>query len=738
MRLNNKPKEWNFYMHPHQFKPTLLAFSIAITLTPFAQAAQEKTDLQEVVVSATRTEQNIKDVSSSVSSVSSESMESHLASNPQQALKYTPGVEVQGQGRFGISDYNIRGTDGDKIKVMVDGVEQVSPYNPGATEQRHYPGTIEVDSLTAIEINKGPSSTLYGSDALGGAVLFKTKDPSDVLVTDGNENRFGIKSSYTSVDETFKNTATWAMRHDDLETLLIVTYADGSETETHGSGSDVSGGERGAADPADKKIGNVLGKVYYRLNDNHRIGLVAEYYQRRYDEQELHYDGYSIAYPGMGPMITYADNYNKDNVSRLRVGVNHDWTMNTLMADSLKWSLNYQQSDSEYKNYDTTTGMMGSGKRMRYRDGSDDLIQFDAQFDKLAEFASSYHQFTYGVSYSNDKFALDNTDYKYDLGTVTPGSTGIPDATLQKWGLFLQDQAFLFDERLVLTAGVRYDGFRTDPETDAQFDTNYPSNSEDAVTGKLGAVYHISENFSTFAQISQGFKAPSVYDLYYHYDQGAIFEPNPDLKAEKSLAYELGFRGYSDVGRFEISAFYNDYSDFIDSHSTGEEQDGKDVYTTENIANAEIYGIEFASTVNLDAAFNAPRGLYSKFSVAYAEGRDKDTDENIDSVAPLTGVVGVGYDSINRTFGGLVNVSMVASKDNWSDDEVEAVAGYTIVDLTAYYRPINDLTLRAGLFNAFDKKYWLYSEMNTTNFAASQDFYSQPGRNWGVSLDYQF
>ncbi|WP_105902088.1 TonB-dependent hemoglobin/transferrin/lactoferrin family receptor [Vibrio gangliei] len=726
-------------MYPTNIKPSLLACSIALTLTPAAYAAQELTALEEVVVSATRTEQAVKDVSSSVASVSSQSMESQLATDPQQALKYTPGVEVQGHGRFGISDYNIRGTEGDKIKVMVDGVEQASPYNPGATEQRHYPGTVEVDSLTAIEVNKGPSSTLYGSDALGGAVLFKTKDPSDVLVTDGNENRFGIKSGYTSADETFKNTATWAMRQDDLETLLIVTYADGSETETHGSGADVAGGERGAADPADKKIGNLLGKVYYRLNDNHRIGLVAEYYQRRYDEQELHYDGYSIMMPGSGmPMITYADNYNKDNVSRLRVGVNHEWTMSNVMADSLKWSLNYQQSDSEYKNYDTSTGMMGSGKRMRYRDAGDDLIQFDAQFDKLAEFANSYHQFTYGLTYIHDQFALDNTDYKYDLGTVTPGSTGVPDATLQKWGLFLQDQAFFLDETLVLTAGVRYDGFRTDPEADEQFDTDYPSNSEDAITGKLGAVYHISNHFSTFAQISQGFKAPSVEDLYYYYNQGAIFNPNPDLKAEKSLAYELGFRGYSDVGRFEISAFYNDYTDFIDGYNTGEQQDGKDVYTTENIANAEIYGIEFSSTVNLDAAFNAPRGLYSKFSVAYAEGRDKDKDVHLDSVAPLTGVVGIGYDSLNRNYGGLVNVTMVASKDDWSDETVEAVSGYTLVDLTAYYRPINDLTLRAGLFNAFDKKYWLYSDMESGYSTASRDFYSQPGRNWGVSLDYQF
>ena len=727
------------YMSTFNFKPSLLSMAIALSFSSPLIAA-EKTALNEVVVSATRTEQNIKDVSSSISVVSDDTIDNQLSTDPQQALQYTPGVNVEGQGRFGIADYNIRGMNEGRIKVMVDGVEQPTPYNPGASEQRHNPGTIEVDTLSAIEINKGPSSTLYGSDALGGAVLFKTKNPDDILITNGNENRFGIKSTYTSSDETFKNTLAWAMRQNDLETLLMVTYANGHETQTHGSGSNSNGSTRGAADPADKQIGNLLGKIYYNVNDNHRLGLTVEYYQRNYDETELHSEGSSI---NMGPMgsLVYSDNYNEDDVNRLRVGLEHEWQMNTAIADSLHWSVNYQASDSEYKNYDTTTGFMSSGQRMRYRDASDNLIKFDAQFDKLVDLSTHYHQLTYGVSYSNDKFELDNTDYKYDLGTVTPGSTGLPDARLEKWGIFAQDQAFFLDESLIITAGVRYDGFKAKPKEDEGFTTNYSENKEDAVTGKLGAVYHLNENLSTFAQISQGFKAPTVQELYYVYNTGAVYEPNPDLDAEKSLAYELGFRGQHALGSFELTGFYNDYDDFIDQANIGTEvSTGKEIYTNQNISKAEIYGVEFSARLNLDEALSAPEGLYSKFSIAYAEGKNKDTGDHIDSVAPLNGVVGLGYDSLNNTYGGLLSVSMTASKDNWSTDGVADVAGYTLVDLTGYYRPINDLTLRAGLFNAFDKKYWEYSNMNMDEHSSStnRDFYSQPGRNWGVSLDYQF
>lgn len=713
------------------FKPSLLSATIAFTFSSQLMAAQTSV-LDEIVVSATRTEQNSKDVAASVDIISSDKIDQTMATDPKQALQYNPAVAAQGSGRFGIANYNIRGMEDSRVKIMVDGVQQPTSYNPGATEQRFYPNSIEIDTLSAIEINKGPSSTLYGSDALGGVVLFKTKDPSDVLVTEDNENRFGIKSSYTSADQTFKNTATWAMREEKLETLLMLTYADGHETQTYGDGADVEGPDRGLADPADKTFSNILAKAFYQINAAHRVGLTVEYYQRQYDQQELSYEGYSI-----GSIITYSDNFNEDETDRLRVGISHNWQMGTTLADKVAWSLNYQASDALFKNYDTSTGVYGSGERMRERDAKNDSIQFDAQFDKLVATENSSHQLTYGINLIQDKFQLNNTDYKYDLGTVTPGSTGMPDATLIKWGAFIQDQMLLLDDNLILTAGLRYDSFKTTPKTNEGYETEYDANKNDAFTGKLGAVYHISDQFSTFAQISQGFKAPTVYDLYYFYNTGAQVDPNSDLEAEKSLSYELGFRGQSQSVRFEVVGFYNDYSNFITDQYLGDLDDGRQHFTRQNINKAEIYGAEFSSTVLLDQAFNAPSGLYSKLSVAYTEGRDKESGAHLDSVSPLTGNIGIGYDTANNKFGGLLNVTMSASKDDWETDDNFVAAGYTIVDLTTYYSPMQDLTLRAGLFNALDKKYWVYSDING-NVGENQDSQTQPGRNWGVSLDYQF
>lgn len=219
---------------------TLLSMSIMAALAPVANA-KSVAYLDEVVVSATRSAQAKKKVSAAIETESRQELDLIMAHDLAEAFRYTPGVHAEVDGRFGLSGFNIRGVDGGRVKTMVDGVQQPVPYNPGANEQRSYPNAVEIDTLQAIEINKGPASTLYGSDAIGRAVLLKTKDPADVLVTEGNKQRFGLKTSYTSVDKEFKNTLTWAMRQEKLETLLMATYAKGHETKTHGSGADIEG-----------------------------------------------------------------------------------------------------------------------------------------------------------------------------------------------------------------------------------------------------------------------------------------------------------------------------------------------------------------------------------------------------------------------------------------------------------------------------------------------------------------
>ncbi len=189
---------------------------------------------------------------------------------------------------------------------------------------------------------------------------------------------------------------------------------------------------------------------------------------------------------------------------------------------------------------------------------------------------------------------------------------------------------------------------------------------------KVGSVYHFNRNLSLFGQISQGFKAPTVSDLYYFYSHGAIIEPNPNLKAEKSLAYELGLRGGNDYATFELTSFYNDYRDFITSEKIGTDA-GRDVYTKTNLDKVKIYGVELNSEFDLDTMIDAPQGTYSRISVAYVDGEDERTGKTLDSIAPLTGVLAVGIDRDN--YGSAIDWKMVAGKDEWLTEDNVNVQG---------------------------------------------------------------
>ncbi|PSW33325.1 TonB-dependent hemoglobin/transferrin/lactoferrin family receptor [Photobacterium phosphoreum] len=706
---------------------TLIASSLVMAFSSPSLFAQDSvSQFDEIVVSGTRTEESIKNIPASVAKVTSEQMNKNLATDVKQALKYVPGVSVNGQGRFGMEDITIRGMKGSRVKVLVDGVEQPTSYNPGADVMRRNSNNYEIDTLKAIEVNKGPTSTLYGSDALGGTVIMQTKNPEDLLK--GESSYVGLKSGYASADDQYKLGVEAAKRIGDLETMIIYTYRNGHETDAYDTHDNSKGVTRKSADPLNMESHNVLAKAFYQINNANRIGFTGEYYTRNANGNILSRDGYSVM-----PGFTYIKTRGDDTSSRKRFGFEHEWLAENVVFDSLKWQVNWQQQRSQHNNYDHTDMF---GDRNRYREGNDTSTQFDIQFAKAIEFAQSRHQLTYGATVVNDKFDLNYVDYNLDNGTSKPGPTEVPTAKSEKRGVFIQDQVFLLNDKAVVTAGARYDEFEAKPDAAS----GLKDHKSDAFTARLGAVYHWTDNFSTYGQYSQGFRAPTLHEMYYdksNIPHGYIIKSNPNLKPEESNSYELGLRAENHVGNVTASVFYNDYSNFIQKVTTN--ANNLDITTNENIEKARIYGAELSANVWLDEVINAPLGTYAKVSIAYLDGEDKQTGKTLDTIAPLTSVVGVGYDAPNEVWGTALDVKMVAAKDNWQDKGNLNVAGYTTVDLTTYYHPVKDMTVRAGLFNALDKEYWQYQDMAGVNKTTDGiDRRSQPGRNFGINVNYDF
>lgn len=734
-------------------------------IVPLAHASENDTGSQKtanktkptetMVVVASRNELALSDVAGSVAVVTSKDLEKQMANSIEDSLRYIPGVSMNGNARFGASDFNVRGIEGSRIKVLIDGVEQPVSYGSGISGTvmnvlGKGQGQVEVDTLTAIEVNKGASSSLYGSGALGGSVLMRTKTADDLL--NGKTDHASVDAGYQSRDSSYKTTINAARQfNDSLKGMVIFTHRDGNELQTHNDGADVIGENRGQADPLNATSNNVLSKLEFQANENNQWVITGQYFEKNSDGKGLSLENTSSGF------YSYSNYRYEDTQRRARAGIKHIWAAHTPLFDHLTWQANWQTSEAKNSTYDTRTSAFppnNSLDRTRQRNAKDTSTQLDIQFDKTFALGASNHDFIYGATLVDSEFKLETRDTD-SSGSDTSGVVEMPPKTdVQKIGIFAQDQIYLLEDRLIVTAGLRYDMFQYRPTEDPQSIPGnigeYKNHDSDAVTGQFGGVFHFNEITSAYAKYAYSFKAPTPEELYYSFERNpipnmkVIILANPDLKPETSNSIEIGVRQNHSAFNWELAGYYNDYNDFINSVSWTEIRNGaRYMYSkNENIDNARIYGAELSSALQLGSVTSLPTGTYLRLTGAWSKGEDKDTDKAIDTIAPLTGVLGLGYDRIDGSYGWEATITAVASKDgnDWSDEKNLTAPGYGILDITAYAHPIKDLTIRGGVFNLLNKKYWSYSRLNglTESSVSNLDSISSAGINFGLNAKYEF
>lgn len=723
------------------FKRTPIAGAVLMALSSSILAADKPTifTLDKVTVASTRTEQKQEDVANTVSVITEETIEKDISSNIRDLIRYEPGVEVgSGTGdaqRFGSKGFNIRGMDENRVKITVDGISQANSFTPtGNPFQRSGRNHVDIDSVKRVEIVKGPASTLYGSDALGGIVAFTTKDPVDYLDS-GDSFGGSVKTRYGSSDESLSETLTLANRIGNLESMVLYTRRDSDEQENH----DDSENDR---DNQDFESDNFLVKLQYQLNPAHRIGLTYEDYQsqNRTDiSSKLSSSSYSDFY------------YGDDETERQRASIFHQWLGDNALFDTLTWQADWQESNMDQE---THTMFGSSSPRYRIKDYTheEELWRLSAQFDKTL----NIHHLTYGFEYNDTEL----TNQQDTLYPTDPSSNtldrAVPVVEGTSYGLYLQDQISLMNGRLLVTPGIRYDNFEAKPKIDNNYTPPAPTAADladhdsDKVTFRLGTVFKITDVTSIFAQYSQGFKAPDLIDLYYaserNYGPGFHYLtlPNPDLDPEESDSYELGLRMNGDLGNFELVAFYNDYKDFIESTTVNSIYNSTTfdrVSQSRNIDAATIWGLEARAALWLDDTIGAPTGTSLQVAIAFADGENDTDDTPLESVAPLKAVFGLNYDAPSENWGATLNWTLVDNKDaeELTDEDNFATPGYGILDLIGHYKVTDNLSLRAGVYNITDKEHWIYEDVRGK--AASDtdlDLYTQPSRNISASLIYTF
>ncbi|WGM37597.1 TonB-dependent hemoglobin/transferrin/lactoferrin family receptor [Caulobacter sp. NIBR1757] len=727
-------------MHKN-FRRSALAVSllaIAVAAPAFGAEGEEAaavTEVSPVSVVATRTEKAADETPASVSVITAGQIEDWLATDIKDLVRYEPGVVVRTSparfgaalgtgGRDGNSGFNIRGLEGNRVLILVDGVRTPDAFSFGAQNVGRGDFS-DLSLMKRVEILRGPGSALYGSDGVAGVVSFTTKDPDDFLRA-GRGFAVQGTAQHSSADEGLSTGVVGAGQFGDWGLMLAYNHREASETETQGS-NNVSGALRDTANPTSIESDALLAKVTFAPNDRHSFRLTAETYEREVITEVL-----------SGRSASVLDLDGDDTTTRDRVAFDWRYTGEGLVSSAFVAAY-WQNATTEQF---TAEDRDPAADRTR-------LNTFDNEVWGLsAEAHSSFgaHRLTYGadVSFTTQEGIRD--------GTVPPFGETFPtrafpvtDYTLA--GVYIQDEIVLLDGRVTLFPALRADYYDLEPKNDASLPAGFvgASQSDSHLSPKFGAVWKLGAGWSLYGNYAEGFKAPAPSQVNNSFvNLGSLYTsiPNPDLKPETSRTFEAGLRWSNDRVFLGFTAFTGDYEDFIEQAQVGGSFTPGDlgVFQYVNIGSVEISGWEVTGRADLGAGFSA------NLAAAWAEGEGSSggAATPLASIEPFKVVAGLTWREAGGRFGGQFNLTHGAGKD---EDKAGVTCSpscfipgqYTTADLTGWVAIGDVAVIRAGVFNLTDEKYWNWSDVRgVASTSLVKDAYTPPGRNYGVSLTLRY
>ncbi len=721
--------------------------------------AQLRSGGDRVVVTATRTEVSAEDAPVTVSVITDEDIEAIVATDIKDLVRFEPGVSVRSApsrptaalaatGRDGNSGFNIRGLEGNRVLIQTDGIRMPDSFSFGAQAvgRGDY---VDLDLLKSVEILRGPSSALYGSDGLAGAVSFTTKDPDDFL---GARNFGGrARAAYSSADESVAASIVAAGQSGPLQAMIAYTRREGSEQKNRGTDTSPDA-RRTAPNPQDIESNSVMGKLVFAPSNTHRLRLTGEYFDRKLESDVLSARAAPAVPPAVLPDTATTRLDVRDDTERKRLSLDYAYRSPDAsgLVDRASIAVFYQ--DSTTRQFSDEARLVAPG---RIRDTTFDNRVWGAtgQVESAFTTGAVTHRILVGGDFSETR------QEGIRDGTVPPVGETFParpfpvtDYTLA--GLFVQDEIGLMDGALLLYPALRYDWYELTPRPDALYTGAAAGQDGSHLSPKLGAVLWATDHFGLFANYAAGFKAPSPSQVNNGFANplfGYASIPNPDLKPETSDSFEAGarLRGVQAGGAVwsaSASAFTAKYEDFIEQVMVGGSFTPMDpaIYQFVNLGEVKISGAE----ARVQGVWS--NGLGAIAAVSYAKGDQESggVREPLQSIDPWKLVGGLSYDDPAGRFGGQAIVTHSSGKrdsrvaENRPGDaraDLFTPPGFTLLDLTAYWNITDAATLRLAVFNVFNEKYWWWSDARGLSATSTiLDAYTQPGRNFSASVVYRF
>ena len=310
---------------------------------------------------------------------------------------------------------------------------------------------------------------------------------------------------------------------------------------------------------------------------------------------------------------------------------------------------------------------------------------------------------------------------------------------------------------------MRFDYYDLTTNPDEEFTRNGAESVDldaSALSPRLAVLYQATPEISLYGQYARGFRAPLYSEINSGFTNltGAFFKyetlSNPDLEPETSNSFEVGMRGNFPRFDFDITGFYNTYDNFIETFVAAGTRCLVDAdpcptlppfrggtqtvnqFQTQNVAEARIYGIE----VSGEYRFSPDQSGFSILgSLAFAEGDNLTENEPLETVDPITGVVGLRYRAPNDLWRAEL-ISTIVGQPRVADDANTFVPdAYALFDLIGSYNPTPNLAFNIGIYNLFNTEYYIYSDVrNQPEDAPDIRRFSQPGTNIRFGLSYSF
>jgi hemoglobin/transferrin/lactoferrin receptor protein len=721
---------------------TILSACVA-ALSAASAAEAPLPGLGKITVTATRTEADPDDVPTTVSVLTAAQLEDRLVTDIKDLVRFEPGVAVRSSpsrftaagastGRDGNSGFNIRGLEGNRVLIVVDGVRVPDAFGFGAqaTGRGDY---VDLDILRSVEILRGSASALYGSDGLAGAVSFITQDPADLL---GEQERFGARArvGYASADRSVSESVVVAGRGGPWQALLAYTRRDAHEQETQGT-VDAANSSRTTPNPQDIASNAVLGKLLYEIDAAQRLRLTVDHFDRQVDSNVLS----AVARPPLAATSTLALRA-RDDLRRDRIGLDHRFEGEEGWLASSQAAVYWQNSRiREYAAEDRNT----AADRIRDNTFDNEVTGFSTQLASVLPLGRGTQRLVYGADASRTRQEGLRDGTTPPAGETFP-TRAFPTTEYVLAGLYVQDEVGLADGRFVLHPALRYDYYSVAARPDLLYSANVPQNQHDShLSARLGAVLHVGDLISLFANAGEGFKAPAPSQINNGFTnplQNYRSISNPGLKPETSDTLEGGVRLHAGRAAASLTAFSGRYRDFIDQLQVAGNFTAASpaVYQFVNRGRVRIDGVEARAEAQLGHGFAAQAAM----SHVRGEITTGGVDTPLDSVEPWKLVLGASWRDAGERFGGELIATRSAGKRSSRVSAADCPGcytppGFTVVDATGWWNLTAALTLRAGLFNLTDEKYWWWGDVRgQSSTSTTLDAYTQPGRNASVSVSW--